>query len=910
MSMIQKGRLTRVAPQGITYSNTDQSYIFTYFSNDLMASEQIPNLGTKHFKYNSKDLMSYWNDPNMGTNWYAIDYDSLGRIIQEGFYTSNGSLPSGYSNAEAEIDEIMKSITYGAAGSTVDKVISKTNYLLAQPDSVTYSYQYDACGRMILQEKSSSLLDFDSLSISYVIDSNDNTITTSTYLDTQITIVDSLVFDKQSRLIKEYQKVEDNLVQISELKYNHEEQLKELKLGVSGGTSLQTMNYEYKENNFLKSINNHVSLGSDLFGMTIYYDETLFPSSLSTPRYNGDPTCIAWRNPYDINGNVQKVSFEYDFLNRLVECKKPTVATASENRINTFITYNERGNIDSLIRLGGIVDSIDNWSIDTIDVLHYNYIPQSDMVKFISDDAPLDQKSLGYNRLLNIDYEYDSNGNISFDPSRNSNLYYNHLNLPDSIKIGVDSLITKYLYDIDGNLLRKISAINSDTIIEIKDYHENIELIDGQVSIILNSQGYIDKDSYCDENATLHLLGFEPIDKTYYAKEITSSRLIQPADSINYFSLNSFELNPMFEVPLGVAFLADTLDFSCDTIPNSWRFNFFLRDHLGNVRVVFSDINKDGMVDTSEVLSEHLFYPFGMTSQGPWNSKSNNNYLFGGHEREITFDLNYDNKLARFYDPNSARFLSGDTYASEYPSLNPYAFGLNSPIRYSDPTGNNGVDELNQGYFGSDLSAAAAGFYVIDNSVDYSYTRFKTEDDPIFGADGRIIGYVVEQGQGPTQIAEDLNQNYSEYLRGIIQYTDIVYGNLNSFDNVMKGDGKAYDKFNIDFKQGNINPGDILLISDGFGIDTRQQDQELVSFSRTADSLISEKQEIYRMNEIQDRSGALDSDLRDGSAGAWIKLMTSMRRGLKENQLNNEIKLNQQKMDSVNDVKSDLRGGY
>ena len=43
----------------------------------------------------------------------------------------------------------------------------------------------------------------------------------------------------------------------------------------------------------------------------------------------------------------------------------------------------------------------------------------------------------------------------------------------------------------------------------------------------------------------------------------------------------------------------------------AFRYEYVLRDHLGNTRLVFTDKNGSGSIDNSEVLNETHYYPFG-----------------------------------------------------------------------------------------------------------------------------------------------------------------------------------------------------------------------------------------------------------------------------------------------------------
>ena len=56
-----------------------------------------------------------------------------------------------------------------------------------------------------------------------------------------------------------------------------------------------------------------------------------------------------------------------------------------------------------------------------------------------------------------------------------------------------------------------------------------------------------------------------------------------------------------------------------------WQYEYTLRDHLGNSRVTFADLNGDGRIslddplttsEEGELLQENHYYPFGLNQQG------------------------------------------------------------------------------------------------------------------------------------------------------------------------------------------------------------------------------------------------------------------------------------------------------
>ena len=98
---------------------------------------------------------------------------------------------------------------------------------------------------------------------------------------------------------------------------------------------------------------------------------------------------------------------------------------------------------------------------------------------------------------------------------------------------------------------------------------------------------------------------------------------------------------------------------------------YFLRDHLGTTTA---------LTDATGSVSERILYePFGDT-QGSTLTR----YGFAGRERDQLTGLMYNR--ARWYDPHQGRFLSEDPVGLSG-GLNVYAYALNNPLSFFDPSG-------------------------------------------------------------------------------------------------------------------------------------------------------------------------------------------------------------------------------
>ena len=125
-----------------------------------------------------------------------------------------------------------------------------------------------------------------------------------------------------------------------------------------------------------------------------------------------------------------------------------------------------------------------------------------------------------------------------------------------------------------------------------------------------------------------------------------------------------------------------------------YRAEYYHKDHLGNVRLRFSDLNADHAITvgsiydpTNEILLEKHYYPFGLEQTGAWFATvaPDNVYRYNGKEWDAGTGL-YDYG-ARWYDPAVARWGQVDPLADSYAAWSPYNYVLGNPIRLIDPDG-------------------------------------------------------------------------------------------------------------------------------------------------------------------------------------------------------------------------------
>ena len=119
------------------------------------------------------------------------------------------------------------------------------------------------------------------------------------------------------------------------------------------------------------------------------------------------------------------------------------------------------------------------------------------------------------------------------------------------------------------------------------------------------------------------------------------------------------------------------------------RYVYQYADHLGNTRLSYSDINKNGLVESNEILSEADYYPFGLqhteNSIATTANKAAEKYQYNAKEFQDELNLNVFDYGARNYDAAIGRWFNHDPLSEV--TLDPYGYTYNNPINLIDPTG-------------------------------------------------------------------------------------------------------------------------------------------------------------------------------------------------------------------------------
>jgi RHS repeat-associated protein len=289
--------------------------------------------------------------------------------------------------------------------------------------------------------------------------------------------------------------------------------------------------------------------------------------------------------------------------------------------------YDKNGNVLALYREGAFRYRSGTLEKKFIDLLGYTYKPNS-------------------NQLLSV-----HDGAIALENPNNPTVGYNNAGFINGNTSGDD-----YAYDVNGNMTQ--------------DLNKNL------TNITYNHLNLPKQHTFTSGNImyVYDALGTKLEKKVTEGSSVTTTRY---ANGYVYKEDNAGEVLEFFNHPEGYV----------DASGSGYEYVYQYKDHLGNVRLSYSDTDGDGQIAAAtEILEENNYYPFGLKHKG-YNSSitgRDHQYGFGNREEIDELGLGVLDFGERNYQPELGRWFNIDPFAEFMRNQSPYNFGFNNPIYFSD----------------------------------------------------------------------------------------------------------------------------------------------------------------------------------------------------------------------------------
>ena len=682
----------------------DHYYCYTYNAHKQVIDKKIPGQSHIFYIYDTLDRVILEQDGNLAgeNNWMYKKYDILNRVILEGIYHHSTNLSGSamqslvdgyYQNGTYKMSEHPSSANYDKNQGYSNQAFPPNNACLIQEvyDYDTYDfdrngssekeqffvsgydasldsvkgkltsiksrlvndtsvwrqvvYFYDSKYRILQQDEKYSKRKISLSTINRYLFSGVLSSKTVKFLDdsleTRLTYSYNYSYDQNLRL-KSTTFTIPNVISPVEIEYNSYNELGQL---ISQGN-------HYAEGKYVSSYVNHYNIRNWLIGMNVngagstfllkfnlYYDQqpTTASSSNFTPQYNGNISSQTWIN--STSDTLNEYDFRYDDLNRLLNAKYSLSLTegggSGGGEEDPAQVYQ---NVSPTHAKG--VGSEGNISYDrngNILTLNRNFRSENSL------DFPMDKLTYFYigNRIRAVDDsirssttldDFNDNGNISTESENVS--------------------VVEYSYDETGNMTSDVNR-------NLNNYYNTLNL----PQYIYHDNGYIKYDY--DHTGVL------------FEKQVVYDGTGNLDHMYRYYGDIVVDNDTIKQLMMPTGCL--------QFLPNGPEFNYHIKDHLGNVRVVI----RPNSQNNPEVLQKNDYYPFGMVFSTNLNL---NNKLYNGKELQTEMKYSFYNYGARFYDPQLARWHSVDPLAEQSRRWSPYVYGLDNPIRFIDPDGRIIVD--------------------------------------------------------------------------------------------------------------------------------------------------------------------------------------------------------------------------
>jgi RHS repeat-associated protein len=149
-------------------------------------------------------------------------------------------------------------------------------------------------------------------------------------------------------------------------------------------------------------------------------------------------------------------------------------------------------------------------------------------------------------------------------------------------------------------------------------------------------------------------------------------------------------------------------------------YEYNIKDHLGNIRVTFSDMDNNNIISNNDIRSRNDYYAFGLKMKTPLANNEDgvtkNLYGYNGKEVWGEMDLGLSYYGFRLMDHAIGRFTSIDPLASKYTNISLYAYVANNPLNAIDPDGKEIVYVTDKG---RNFTYKNGDFYLRNTKIKY-----------------------------------------------------------------------------------------------------------------------------------------------------------------------------------------------
>ena len=443
-------------------------------------------------------------------------------------------------------------------------------------------------------------------------------------------------YDIRGRVIKLWNIISDFDTLITEYYYNSQDQI--TKYSHSGQGDVRTYRNIYDYAGRLHKVDYYT--GSP---------DALDPDYLNLAEYEYNPNSQISIQKY--NDAFMQNEYSYNERNWITEVDNSSKLFEYSNR------YFKNGNVKSMEISG---DYSQNFAAPSGLTFEYEYDRSNRLTKATNGE-----------NIFEVINTYDKDGNILSMERHGSTgirieafnyIYYSGTNKLQRVSGGG----TQYTYDANGNMIS--DALNKNVNIEYD--HRNLILELEHTKYILNDSLILLTKYYYDEAGNR-------IRKMTYDTEDDSlkSDIIYSRD-VSGRELAVYENNGIKQWNL---FGLDNIGY----MTGSDELRFYLKDHLGSVRVVTDN--------QSAVINCQDYDQWGYVLENRNYQSDESMYKFTSKERDE--ESEYDYFGARYYDARVGRWNQLEPLLDKYVQISPYIYSLDNPLNITDL---NGADPIRE----------------------------------------------------------------------------------------------------------------------------------------------------------------------------------------------------------------------